>query len=216
MTGWLPYLAAWTLFLGSHAVPVRPAVRGYLVAILGTTGFVLVYGAVSLAALAFLIVAARSAPFVPVWDFAEWHRPFAQGAMLLAVGLSALAALTPNPLSFGGWRNRDFDPVRPGLVGWVRHPMLAALALWSVGHLPVNGDLAHVLMFGGFTAFALLGMGMIDRRRRRDLGEARWRALASGRGSLPPSWPVRLVAAAALWAALAWLHPWLVGPVAWP
>nr|WP_299880523.1 NnrU family protein [uncultured Sulfitobacter sp.] len=44
----------------------------------------------------------------------------------------------PNPFSFGGSRNAQFDPAHPGLVRFMRHPLLVALALW--GHaLAVSG-----------------------------------------------------------------------------
>ena len=216
MSGWAPYLAAWAVFLLSHALPVRPRVKGWLTARLGPGGFTLAYSAVSVAALAWLIAAVGRAPVVPLWGWAPWQRPLAQGATLLACLVVALAAFTPNPLSFGGWRNHRFDPARPGIVGLVRHPFLAALVLWAAGHLPANGDLAHAAMFAGFAAFAALGMQMIDRRRQRDRGRADWARLTSGRAGLPPAWPVRLVAGLGLWWALAALHPVLIGPAVWP
>jgi uncharacterized membrane protein len=213
---WAPYAAAWAAFLVSHALPVRPAVRARLVAALGPRGFTLAYSAVSLAALTALVAAAGRAPQSVLWDWAPWQRTLTQAAMAGACVLVAMAAYTPNPLSFGGWRNDRFDPARPGIVGWVRHPWLAALALWAAGHVPVNGDLAHVLMFGGFAAFALLGMAMIDRRRRRDLGDTAWHRLRSGRGHMPPGSPLRLLAGAALWLGLALAHPAVIGPAVWP
>src|SRR3546814_17919639 len=82
----------------------------------------------------------------------------------------ALAIGRPNPFSFGGTNNAAFDPARPGIVGWIRHPLLAALALWAGAHAFANGTLAHVLMFGIFAAFALVGGPLIDRRRQRDMG----------------------------------------------
>src|SRR5207248_1720704 len=53
-----------------------------------------------------------------------------------------------------------------------------ALALWAFAHLIPNGDLSHVILFGGFGAFAVIGMPTIDRRKRREWGEAEWRRLA--------------------------------------
>lgn len=216
MTGWAEYAAAWAAFLLSHALPVRPRVRTRLVAVLGRGGFGLAYSAVSVAALSWLIVAAGRAPFVPLWDWAPWQRPVTQAVMLAACLVLAMAALAPNPLSFGGWRNDRFDPARPGIAGLLRHPFLVALMLWALGHLPGKGDLAHALMFAGFAGFAGLGMAMIDRRRRREIGAGEWARLTAGRGHLPPLWPVRLAAGLALWAGLVVIHPWLIGPVVWP
>ncbi len=216
MSGWGSYALAWVVFLASHALPVRPPVKAWLVAKLGPRGFTLAYSTVSILTLAWLIAAAGRAPLVPLWDGAAWHRPFAQAAMLAACLLAAMAAFAPNPLSFGGFRNAGFEPARGGVVGLVRHPWLAAIVFWALGHLPANGDLAHALMFGGFAAFALVGMRMIDSRRRRLLGPETWAHLAHCRPSLPALWPLRLALALALWWALAALHPVIIGPVVWP
>ena len=40
----------------------------------------------------------------------------------------------------------------------VVHPQLIGVALWAVGHLLVNGDLASVILFGGFLLFALVNL----------------------------------------------------------
>ena len=215
MNGWGEYALAWGFFLLSHALPVRPAIKRRIVTRFGAGGFGLAYSAVSVLALGWLIIASGRAPFVPLWDWAAWQRPVAQAAMTAACLLIAFAAYTPNPLSFGGWRNDRFDPVRPGIVGLVRHPFLAALVLWAAGHLPANGNLAQALMFAGFAGFAALGMAMINRRRRRELGAAELARLTAGRAHLPASWPVRLLAGLALWVGLAALHPWLLGPSVW-
>ena len=119
---WAEYPAAWAAFLLSHALPVRPRFRARLVAMLGRGGFGLAYGAVSVAALSWLIVAAGRAPFVLLWDWAPWQRTVTQAAMLAACLLLTMAALAPNPLSFGGWRNDRIDPERPGIAGLLRHP----------------------------------------------------------------------------------------------
>ncbi len=224
--GWGGFAAAYAAFLLTHAIPVRPPVRPWLVARLGHAGFGLAYSALSLAVLAWLLLAARAAPFVPLWS----PPPGAAHVTLLAMALACLAlafaAFRPNPLSFAGWRNARFDPKAPGITGWLRHPVLAALALWAGGHLVPNGDLAHVLMFGGFAGFALLGMAMIDRRRRREMGseawarlvaEARAHRLSQGAG---PETVLRLVSGLALAGLLVAVHPWIAGvPVAarfWP
>jgi hypothetical protein len=98
--------------------------------------------------------------------------------MPLACLLIAFAVGAPNLLSFDGCAE-GFDPSRQGVVGVARHPLLLALALWAGVHALANGDLAHLLLFGGF---ALLGMRALDRHRRRLLGEAEMGA--SGRAHL--------------------------------
>ncbi|GIX12636.1 MAG: hypothetical protein KatS3mg118_0595 [Paracoccaceae bacterium] len=212
MAGWGEYAAAWAVFLLTHAVPARPALKARLVAALGRWGYGIGYSAVSVAALAWLIGAAGRAPHVALWPWAPWQMHLTQGAMALACLIAALGIGAPNPFSFGGAGNDRFDPARPGIVGLTRHPVLAALGLWAAGHIAPNGDLAHVLMFGGFAGFALLGMGLIDRRKRREMGPD-WHRLRPARTLRGAGNPWRWLAAGALWWALALLHPVIIGPM---
>ena len=222
MSGWGEFIAAYGAFLASHAIPVRPPVRPFLTARLGKAGFSLAYSLLSIAVLVWLVVAAGRAPHVELWPRAAWQNHVTLGAMAAACLILAFSAFRPNPFSFGGWRNASFNPARPGIVGWIRHPFLAALALWAAGHLAPNGDLAHGLLFGGFALFALFGQRLIDRRRKREMGDGRWETLAraarSGRSIAPNAATfARLAAALALLVALIWLHPHIIGldPLAW-
>lgn len=131
MAGWGEYAAAWAAFLFTHAIPARPALKARLIGAFGRAGYDLAYSAVSLAALAWLIGAARRAPYVELWPWTPWQAHVTQGAMALACVIAALGLGAPNPFSFGGARNERFDPTRPGIVGLTRHPVLAALALWA-------------------------------------------------------------------------------------
>ena len=217
MTAWTEFAAAWAVFLLSHAVPVRPPVKPWLVARIGAPGFGLAYSALSLAVLVWLIGAAGRAPHLEIWPRAGWQTWVTVAAMTLACQMLAFALFAPNPYSFGGWRNGTFDPARAGLLRLTRHPLLAALALWSLGHLAPNGDLAHLLLFGGFAGFALLGGRMIDRRRRRALGvavwaERAWRRCAGAAVRWRPGHAgLRVAAGLALTAALILLHPLVIG-----
>jgi len=129
----------------------------------------------------------------------------------------ALSIGRPNPFSFGGARNDLFDPARPGIVRLSRHPLLLALALWAAAHVVPNGDLAHVILFGTFAAFALLGGRLIDRRKRREMGPEWQRMLDRGAeaplllASLSGGALLRLAAGVALYGALLWAHPLLFG-----
>ncbi len=215
LMGWIAFAGVFGAFLLTHSLPVRPAVKSRLVGVLGARGFTLAYSALSLVMMTWLIVAADRAPFVFLWEPAPWQRDAALVGMLIVCLLLALSIGRPNPFSFGGLGNDQFDPARPGVIRWTRHPLLVSLALWAALHLPPNGDLAHVLMFGMFAGFALLGMGIIDRRKRRLLGEARWSALrdAVAAGPLlprPESWSTTALRAAVgigAFVLLLMLHP---------
>jgi uncharacterized membrane protein len=215
--GWLEFAAAFAAFFITHSVPVRAPLRPLLQTALGRRGFTLAYSALSLVALAWLIIAAGRAPFVPLWEWAPWQLYVPLIAMLPVCLILALAIARSNPFSFGGARNDLFDPVHPGIVRLHRHPLLLALVLWATAHAVPNGDLAHLILFGTFAVFASLGTRLVDRRRQREMGHT-WQKL--GREvARTPLWPtsltgddaLRLVAGLVLYATLIWLHPALIG-----
>ena len=207
------------VFFLTHSVPVRPPVKPWLVERLGQGGFTLAYSALSLAVLAWLIGATGRAPYVELWPWAPWQAWVPLVGMAVACAVVALAVGRPNPFSFGGINDEAFDPSRPGIVRWSRHPLLIALAIWAASHVVPNGDLAHLVLFGLFAGFALVGGRLVDRRARRRIGAAEWQALANAVARSPVlprpiSWPaaaLRLALAVALYAALLALHPWLFG-----
>lgn len=167
MAEWTTYGLAWACFLGAHILPSMPALRTWLVARLGRRGYLAGFSLLSLLLLWWLIRAAGAAPFVPLWDAGEAGRWLVNIAMPLAILCAALAV---------------------GLSG-----LVLAFAIWAGAHLVANGDLAHVLFFGGMLVFALAGLRRSGVPRR-----FRW---AWGRVAL----------AVALWAALLHLHPAVIG-----
>jgi uncharacterized membrane protein len=224
LVAWGEFGVAFALFLVSHALPARPPVRRRLVGSLGERGYLAAYGAVSLAILAWLVTAAGRAPYVPLWPYSEGLVWIANIVMPLACLLVSCGIRAPNPFSFGG-TSRGFDPQHPGIAGITRHPLLLALACWAGVHALVNGDFSHVLLFGGFAIFALIGMRVLDGRKRRQFGAARWQRLAAKTSGLPIAalitgrWRPRLDQVAALrimlglllWVALLALHPTTIG-----
>ncbi|MDR5653223.1 NnrU family protein [Ruixingdingia sedimenti] len=221
MAGWGEFVLAYAAFLLSHVIPTRPAIRDPAAAVLGQRGFTLAYSLLSVVLLTWLIVAAGRAPYVGLWDHAVWQRWAVNLAMPVALALVVFGLGAPNPLSFGG-RAAGFDPDRPGIAGVARHPLLWALLLWASAHMIANGDLAHVLLFGGFALFSAMGMRMIDRRKRRRMPD--WAQLAARTSAFPfaalmtgrwrprggPSvW--RLAVWLAVWLALLWLHLPVIG-----
>lgn len=215
--GWSEFASACAAFFLTHAIPVRPPVRPWVQRRLGTTGFTLAYSILSLGVLAWLIGAAGRAPHVPLWGWAAWQTWVPLVVMLPVCLILASSIAQPNPFSFGGARNDQFDPAQPGIVRWTRHPLLVALALWSAAHVVPNGDLAHVILFGTFAAFAVLGMWLIDRRTQRAMG-ADWHRLRIAvsnrprlRGVVSGDTVLRLASGTVLYVALIWAHPILFG-----
>lgn len=216
---WAAFAAIFAAFFLTHSIPLRPAIKGALVTHIGARGFGLIYSALSLAMLVLLIHAAGRAPYVELWPQLPWQRHAVHLGMLAVCLILALSLGRPNPMSFGGSRNDRFDPTRPGMVRFMRHPVLVALALWAGLHLVPNGNLAHVLLFGVLGGFALAGGHLIDRRKRREMGEETWHALRARIAQAPlfagmPD-PIALILRIALgiaaFAVLLALHPVVIG-----
>jgi len=217
MPGWSEYILAFAVFFLSHALPVRPAVKARLVNRVGPAGFSLAYSVLSIIVLGWLISAAGRAPYVELWPRAPWQTWVPLVLMAFAAIILALAIARPNPLSFGGARNARFDPTDAGIVGWMRHPLLAAIAIWAAAHIVPNGDLAHALLFAVFLGFALLGMRLIDRRKRRQLGDDWVRLAATSRGlTVTGEGTIRLALGLGIYALLLWLHRPVIGVYPWP
>lgn len=223
---WIELALAMALFMASHRLPAAFGAKGRLIAAFGKTGYTVVFSVVSIALLVWLIAAAGRAPFVPLWDQAIWHRWAVNLAMPFAILLGSFGVAAPNPFAFEG-RKTGFDPARPGIAGITRQPLLWALALWSGAHLLANGDLAHVILFAPFLVLALVGMPVVEARRRAEMGSLRWQEATARTGLIPfqavfsgrwrpsalPSWP-RALLALSLWAGLWHLHAPVIG--VWP
>jgi uncharacterized membrane protein len=171
------------LFFAAHLVPTVPAWRAALIARLGEGGYKLGFSLAAGLGLVLMVMgvsAARGSAADPqLWHPPLWARHLAFALMLPAFVL-IVSAYLPSHI-------RD----------WWRHPMLAAVALWSAAHLAANGDLVGLLLFGSFLAFALYDRISLARRAPP--------TRAPGRGWAGDA--AAVVVGLALWAAtLFWLH----------
>ncbi len=228
--GWAQFAAALTAFLASHSVPARPAVRRALRARLGGRAYMALYSIVSLGIFAWLIAAAGNAPRIQLWSFVPWQLWIPNIVMPFVCLLIAFGTAAPDPFSITRHGGAAFDPERPGIAGFTRHPLLWAVTLWATAHIVPNGDLAHAILFGLFALFGLGGMAMFDARNRREWGPELWAkrtaraplipfaAVVTGRfgGAGLSAVPIRLLAALALYLALLLLHPLIIGVPALP
>jgi uncharacterized membrane protein len=217
------FLTALAVFIVSHAVPAAPPIRRGLVARFGMAAFLVGYSMLSAVLFTWLIRAALRAPYVEVWPPVPAAYALAVVGVPLALVLLGAGILSPNPLSVS-LAPGEYSPERPGAVAFTRHPILWGLGLWGLAHVPANGDVVALVMFGGLGLFALVGMLVMDVRKRASLGPQAWSALAAGTSFLPfvalltgrARWPRdgRTLAGAAAGAALAalllgGLHIWL-------
>ena len=178
------------LFLGAHSVRIAAdGWRSATIARVGERPWKLAYTVVSIAGFALIVWGyglARQQPVV-LWVPPLWTRHL---AALLTVPAFVMLAAAYGPA----------NAIRARL----KHPMLLGTKTWALAHLLANGNLADVLLFGGFLAWAVL---CFRAARRRD--ELAGRTLPSGTtaGTLAAV-GVGLVA----WGLFAfWAHGALIG-----
>jgi uncharacterized membrane protein len=181
------------LFLGGHAFTMSRAARARLIAWVGEGPYKGLYSLVSVAGLLLIIRGYglyRSAGMIPLWHPPAFMRHVTFLLVLIAFVLIA-ATYPPSHIK-----------------RWVRHPMITAVILWSLGHLLVRGDLGSILMFGGFLAWGILARISMARRAP---------GIAQDReGFTPePRWSTDVLMVAigvlAYLAFMIWGHPWLIG-----
>jgi len=153
------------LFLVVHLLPTLPSVRAELVKRLGAglyRGLFSLASIVSLVAIVFgygrMQGLGRGNP--ELWAPPAWIKHVVLLLMIPAVIL-LVAAFVPSRIRSA-----------------VRHPMLAALAIWAFAHLLANGDLASLPLFGSFLAFAVIDrISVTARASLGPLGNAKGGAL---------------------------------------
>ena len=180
------------LFIGAHFVTTARLTRAALIMRLGEGPYKGLYSLVSVVGLVLIVMgfgAYRSSGMIPVWYPPAWTRHITFLLELLAFVLLA-ATYAPSHIRAA-----------------VKHPMISAVILWSLGHLLVRGDLGSILMFGGFLAWGILARIAMGRRASDDR-----------QGPAPvtkPRWSadiiVIVIGVAAYVAMLLWLHPLFIG-----
>jgi uncharacterized membrane protein len=175
------------VMIGIHLVPTFPDVRERLIGQLGQNGYRLLFSVVSTLGLVLLIYGFAKAPVVQVWSPPSWTRHIAM-LLMLPVFVLLIAAYVPGQIK-----------------AKLRHPFLVAIKLWALAHLIANGDLASIILFGSFLAYAVFDRIMLKRRA------------AAGLVTDPETGPARNDAIAVIGGLvlyvvfLVWLHPLLIG-----
>ncbi|GEM_PF-1893511 len=201
-------LLAMTVFVLSHLLIARTGLRATLIRSVGESTYLVGYSLLSMLLLAWVIAPLLAADRIALWFTPTWAYPFAAVITLLAFLLMGIGAMSPNPFSVG-FRKVAFDPARPGIVGWIRHPLLWGLTFWGIAHIPANGDWPSAVLFIGTAVFGVLGIRALDRRKRKKLGEEQWRQLSRGSSHLDGNALGGLLLGLALWGVFLFTHPLL-------
>lgn len=215
-------LIAAAVFLAAHYVSSTP-LRGRLIRLLGSNGYLLLYSAIAFAALGGMVWAYYRAPFIGLWHVpALRYVPLV--VMPVALILVACGLLTPNPAMVGAERLLRAAEPACGILRVTRHPLMWGIALWAASHIAARGDVAAIMFFGSFLLLAVTGTVLIDRRKRAALG-ADWMRYGASTSNLPfgaivacrnsfsgreIGW-LRVVAGVLAYALLLWSHSLLFG-----
>lgn len=221
-------IAAAIFFVLIHLLISGTRVRDALVGRIGSgpyLGLFVVLSWIGIIWLGWAFALTRGAPGNAVmWQMSPATHGVQLLLQLVAVLFIVIGLTTRNPTSVRQEGALDNPEVVRGMLRVTRHPFLWGVALWALGHLIVNGDAGSVILFGSLLALALFGTASIDAKRRRALG-GKWDAFAAQTSNIPflaiasgrqrlslgeIGW-WRIVLALAIYAVLAWAHPYLFG-----
>ena len=224
-----PVIAATIAFVFGHFILSWGPVRGALVARLGRGPFLGAYSVLMIAAFVWMNMTYIRAPVIAVWPHSMTAKYIAWVFMLFATIFLVCGAATQNPTAVGGDRLLDRPEPARGIFKVTRHPILWAIALWSLVHIGTTGDAASLIFFGGLAFLSLAGMAHIDAKRRAENPE-RFARLAATTSAIPFAaliagrtrvslaeigWP-RILAGLALYLILLYGHEWAIGIVVAP
>ena len=181
-------VAGLVLFLGIHSVSiVAPAWRDAQLAQRGESAWKGLYSVAAGIGLGLIIYGyglARQAPMVLYTPPAALRHVAL--LLLLPVFVLLLAAYLPGRIKTAA-----------------KHPMLLATQLWAAAHLLANGNLADVLLFGGFLAWAVTDRISLNQRPARAV---------PGAPARPANDAIALVGGLVLYFVFVrWAHGWLIG-----
>ena len=163
---------------------IMPRQRAWFVDKLGEGRFKGLFALDIVIALALIIYGWRSADVVPVYSPPLIGSPLVPVLMFISFLLFAAASAPGNIKRF------------------VRHPMLAGMALWGATHLLANGDSRSIVLFGGLGLWALLEIVTINRR------DGAWQKA----DAVPFAKDIStVVATAVIFAIVAYAHQWAFG-----
>jgi uncharacterized membrane protein len=175
------------VFLGLHLLPTVSGLREKLVARLGENGYKALFSLLSVAGFVLLVYGFAKAPAIQVWSPSGWTRWVAVVLMLPAF-IFLVAAYVPGKI-----KER------------LKHPFLAAIKTWALAHLIANGDLASIILFGSFLAYAVYDRITLKRRQPTSL-------IGVPKTGGPRSDLIAVVVGTGLYVVfLVWLHPLLIG-----
>lgn len=191
-------------FVGSHVL-MSHTLRASLLAALGEAGFQTCYALIAAGLLLLIVFVYHFAPHGPlVWSA---NNPALQAALIpvnyFAVVLF-VASLDSNPALVGANLNGLSTRTPSGAFRVTRHPMMFAIAIWSVGQIALIPSARNLISCGGIVVLAVAGSWLQDQKK---LAQAprEWGMWTNRTGFWPDLRRVGELGAFWLYAAIPWL-----------
>ncbi|MCA3562624.1 MAG: hypothetical protein IOC82_16540 [Aestuariivirga sp.] len=121
-----------------HLVAAVPPLKQRIKQRVGDKAYGPAFGIASLLGILLIVLGWRAAGFVFVYEPPEWG--WIANGVLTLIAFVFLGIF----LFRGSWRRK------------LRFPMAFAAVFWATGHLLANGDMASIILFGGFLIYAVL------------------------------------------------------------
>ena len=180
------------VFLGLHLLPTVSGWREKLVGRLGENGYKALFSLLSIAGFVLLVYGFAKAPAIQVWSPPGWTRWVAIVLMLPAF-IFLVAAYVPGQIK-----------------AKLKHPFLVSIKTWALAHLIANGDLASIILFGSFLAYAVFDRITLKQRQPTSL-------IGVPKTGGPRNDLIAVVLGTVFYVVfLVWLHPLLIGSTPWP
>lgn len=179
------------LWIFAHLFPsLMPGARTTLIAKLGENPYKGLFTLDLVIAIVLMVLGWRSA------TIELWYAPPLAGSPLLVAVLVLVAFVLM------GAANAPTNIKR-----FLRHPMLAGVIVWGIGHLLANGDNRSTVLFGGLSIWAAVAIFTINRR------EGEW----TKPDAVPVAKDIVLVAIGfVLFAVVTYFHDYLSGVTVFP
>jgi uncharacterized membrane protein len=172
--------------LGVHLLPTLSDLRETLIARMGENGYKALFSIVSILGFVLIVWGFAKAPVIQVWSPPDWTRYVAM-VLMVPVFILLIAAYVPGEIK-----------------AKVKHPFLVAIKTWALAHLIANGDLASIILFGSFLAYAVFDR--IALKGRPAMGHVTLAETGAPRNDI-----IAVVGGLILYVVfLVWLHPLLI------
>ena len=130
------------LFFGTHLLPTATSVRDGMKLRLGKNTYMIVFSVLSLLALVLIAQGYQKLQLMPgknpvLWSPPAWTK-HVNFLLMIFASIALVATYVPSRIHTA-----------------LKHPMLVAIKIWALAHLLVNGDLAGVVLFTTFLAWAV-------------------------------------------------------------